>query len=435
MGVGYFQLSNRTPQDLYLVGNPQYTHFKTVFKRYTNFAIEPLLTPFNGDTAETWGRRLYSNIARNGDLLYRCYLVFRINVRDTATQEPFNIATLGTSLIEWVQISLGDQIIDKQYGEWLYIDGALNETFDKSSLLYEMEKINPLTTDEQHIFIPLRFWFNKNPGLSVPLIALQNSPLKLDLQVNTKEQVFNQSNVNINVKINSIQLLCEYVHLDAEEKRLFASNKHDYLIEQVQSTVNNPVPLNLTNPRMTDEEYERTNFTYDLNFNHPVKEIFWVVQDSNSSSLNSQSKNYNLYNFWRNFVYEREQIKEGTLVLNNKEVFDYKPNKFFRLVQNWEYHNSDRYYDLSFPSVNRENLVPCVYKYSFSLNPTDLQPSGTLNFSALDRAQLRLKFLRDMENFTLTGPNNVQSKVIRFYAVNYNMLRVQSGQGALAYIN
>jgi hypothetical protein len=435
MGVGFFQLSNRTPQDLYLIGNPQFTHFKSVFKRHTNFAIEPLLVPFNGDTNQTWGRRLYVNIPRNGDLLYRSYLVFRIRL-SVADDPNLNLNGFANSLIDWVQISIGDQIIDKHPGEWLQIFGAVYECIEKQLTLTELLRIEPNTTTEQVLYVPLRFWFTRHAGLACPLLALANADMKLELQVNPHNLVASTANL---VTLTSIQLLCEFIHLDAEEKRMFASNKHEYLIEQVQYSVGDSVPLQLNNPQVSNTAYENTNFTFDIRFNHPTKELLWVVQDSSANILGSTENvpGFNLYNYWRNFTLGREQIKEATLVLNNKEVFEFQTGKFFRILQSYEYHNNNRYSQDAVMNANDASLIPCVYKYSFALHPTNVQSSGTLNLSALDKAQVRMKFLRDADNFWLPTPagGNIASKQLRFYAVNYNILRIQSGMGAMAYIN
>ena len=437
MGVGFFQLSNRTPQDLYLIGNPQYSHFKTAFRRHTNFAIEPLLVPFNGDTRQTWGRRLYVNIPRNGDLLYRSYLVFKVALSSASAPPATAINGFANAIIEWVQISIGDQIIDKHTGEWLQIYGAVYECIEKQLTLSEMIRINSNTTEEQILYVPLRFWFTRHAGLACPLLALANAELKLELQVAPYSVVATTNNL---ITLTSIQLLCEFVHLDAEEKRLFASNKHEYLIEQLQYSVGDTVPLQLTNPVVQNTSYENTSFTFDIRFNHPTKELLWVVQDNLANlpgPITRTDKGFELFNYWRNFTLGREQVKEATLVLNNKEVFELQSGKFFRILQSYEYHNNNRYSQDVLLNATDASIIPCVYKYSFALHPTAVQSSGTLNLSALDKAQVRLRFLRDADNFSLPAPaqGNISYKQIRFYAVNYNILRLQSGMGSLAYIN
>ena len=155
MGIGYFQLNVTSKQDKYLVGNPQFTYFKSVYKRHTNFALETQFINFIGETSmgyqcsSNFGKKIYANIPKNGDLLHRMYLVIETQWGDSNTdlnEIKRKIGVDAQGLIEYIQIQIGDQIIDKHTGEWLHI---YNEIMlgDEQEMLSDMinlhDNINP----------------------------------------------------------------------------------------------------------------------------------------------------------------------------------------------------------------------------------------------------------------------------------------------------
>lgn len=427
MGLGYIQLAVKSATDAYLVGNPQFTYFKKAFVRHTPFAMEPMYLNFQGDTTNGFGKKFYCKIPRNADLLYRLYIQFEIKNNGTSWADSFGDE--GQSLIEFVDVFIGDQQIDRQYGEWLHIAGELFEPSGKSRVLSELIKIDntSISTASQTVIVPMRFWFCRNPGLALPLMALAYQDVRIDLQVATKEKVRNNSSGV--PYINNIKLICDYIHLSPEEKLLFSSSTHEYIIEQIQSNLGNAIPLQLTNPVIGDTAYENTTFNFDVRFNHPVKELFWVVQDNQDASGNTANGNY-VFNFWRNFTAGRDQIKEALISLNGKDGMEFLPGIYYRNLQTFLYHDNGCY-----SLTNYTNSGSGIYKFSFALYPQRLQSSGTLNFSGLENCRLKIKFYRDVDNFTLGGETNITSKTLRIYGINYNVLRIQSGSAGLGYIN
>jgi hypothetical protein len=345
-------------QDIYLTGNPQITFFKVVYRRHTNFAVEAIEQTFNGSAAE--GQKFSCTISRNGDLLHRVYLEVDVSAK---TQNGGN---RGFQMIDYVEVEIGGQCIDKHYGEWMAIWCSLTHDTDKQTLLELMcPEVNADPNKTEKVYLPLQFWFCRNPGLALPLIALQYHEVKLNVQ-------FSNSNGNAN-DLNCC-VFCDYIFLDTDERRRFAQVSHEYLIEQVQTS-------NVLNVGSAE-----------LRFNHPVKEIVWVGASDNDD----------------------QPIEDALLQLNGHDRFRKRSGSYFSDVQRYEHHTG----------ANNLALLGCpnnVNMYSFALKPEEHQPSGTCNFSRIDNAVL-----------TVNATSMAKMKV---YAVNYNVLRIMSGMGGLAYSN
>jgi hypothetical protein len=452
MGLGYLLLAVKSEQDNYLVGNPQFTFFKTVYRKHTNFALDNVFLNFVGETANQFGRKIYIDIPKNGDLMHRMYLVVDMESSTPITK----IAPLAYSLIESIEIFVDGLSLDKHYGEWLQI---WHELFnDRSKDLSLAHMISSHSTEKTNsLYIPLRFWFNNNVGLSLPLIALQNATIRIEVKFNSLSTVQsyckskdNSINVNQDISIKRIQMLTEYIHLDTEERRLFSSNTHQYLITQVQTSLKNPLQLFLNDG---DESYEQIQHRVDLRFNLPVKELFWTIQDTHGyildSSSNPTKKSYNSngilqYNYWRNFTPGQDQLRDAILVLNGKDMTEELPSKFYRTIQRYQYHQGYGLNNIIDESSTTDPNIPnsvCrdlsrgsgIYSYSFALKPEEYQPSGSLNFTQLEKAQLKLRLYRDTDNFTKNGANNISGKSMNIYAINYNILKVASGQGGVLF--
>ena len=412
MGLGYLTLATKSEQDKYLTGNPQFTFFKGVYKKHTNFATDYQYVNLIGDTNNSLGKKLYLELPKNGDLLYRTYLAISVKGSDNLR----NVIPIAYSLIEYVDLFIGGQRVDRHYGSWLRIWHELHATSEKQLALSEMISIHH-NADEKLLHVPLRFWFNNNIGSALPLIALQYNDVKLDIKFSDKNLVNTYSEyksggttVTVNdttFNISQVQLLCEYIHLDKEERRLFMSNSHEYLVTQVQTSLNNPVNLF---PNSSDESFEKMVHKTDLRFNHPVKELVWSFQDTNSLVIkkNDYLKDYQAkgifeYNYWNSFNAGKDQLIGANLVLNGKDVSEELPASFFRNVQHYQYHSGVRMKSIknNNDSLERPNDKDIdytngtgIYSYSFALSPEDYQPSGSLNFSNLEMAQLKYRLNR-----------------------------------------
>lgn len=429
MGLGYLTLATKSEQDKYLTGNPQFTFFKGVYKKHTNFATDYQYVNLIGDTNNSLGKKLYIELPKNGDLLHRAYLA--INVK--GSDDLKNVIPIAYSLVEYIDLFIGGQRVDRHYGSWLRIWHELNAPSEKQLALSEMVSIHH-NSDSKLLHVPLRFWFNNNIGSALPLIALQYNDIKLDIKFSDKNLVNTYSEyrsggstVSVNdttFNISQVQLLCEYIHLDKEERRLFMSNSHEYLITQVQTSLNNPVNL-FSNS--SDENFEKMVHKTDLRFNHPVKELVWTFQDTNSLVIKKddylkdyQAKGVFEYNYWNSFSSGKDQLIGANLVLNGKDMSEELPASFFRNVQHYQYHSGVRMKSIKNKNISSErpndndidySIGTGIYSYSFALSPEDYQPSGSLNFSNLEMAQLKYRLNRRgypkiLVNIATGGNNN-----------------------------
>jgi len=395
MGGGLLQLVAYGAQDVYLTGNPQITFFKVAYRRHTNFSMESIEQTFNG-TAD-FGRRVTCQVSRNGDLIHRMYLQVTLPALTSAKQWTDYV---GLALVKNVELEIGGQRIDKQYGDWMYIWNELSLPFGKrdgfkamvgSSLSYAGG-----STTAEVLYIPLEFWFCRNPGLALPLIALQYHEVKVNLEFRQLSELgaYNLGGGFLGLASGSLgtsSLWVDYVFLDTDERRRFAQLSHEYLIEQLQ---------------FTGEETVTTGANkIKLNFNHPVKELVWVLQEA-AAKFGVYSDDGDAGDFARSGA---NLCSVAKLQLNGHDRFAERAGKYFNLVQPYQHHEN-------VPSNTGINV------YSFALKPEEHQPSGTLNFSRIDSAVL---------NITAAAA----ATKCRVYAVNYNVLRVMSGMGGLAYSN
>ena len=437
MGGGLMQLVAYGAQDIYLTGNPQITFFKVVYRRHTNFSMEAIAQTFSGSA--DFGKDVVATISRNGDLVGRMYLEHTSSFKATSdsTSTSANDDTIaiccdyGSHLMKECEIEIGGQRIDKQYGHWHSVYSQLTEinpTGSQTTLFNRMSgngtgidsaianagsggvQSNGFTftdgdngpdTATARIFVPLYFWFCRNPGLALPLIALQYHEVKVKisfeeigkLAATTPGAVFGTSNSALEtggVDDKSFQLWCDYIYLDTDERRRFAQVSHEYLIEQLQF------------------ENATTGGTIDLKFNHPVKELIWagtrkVLSDTPNDAVN---------------LFERNKVAHALddkvhLKLNGHDRFSARDTRYFTRTQVWQHHTG---YGCTQDSSGEKDTIAV---YSFALKPEEHQPSGTCNFSRIDNAQLVQE----------------TAQPVNIYAINYNVLRIMSGMGGLAYSN
>jgi hypothetical protein len=255
-------------QDVYLTGEPQITFFKVVYRRHTNFAIEPIVQTFSGSS--DFGRTVTCNINRNGDLITKMYVVVDLN-EWTPSKDAGYVARLGHALIESAKVEIGGSKIDEHYGDWLNIWHELsrNTSQDRGydamiGNVSELTTINTETKSAYRMYVPLQFWFNRNNGLALPLIALQYHDVRMTIKFRDASSCVNGvAGVNLPT-MKDATLLIDYIYLDTEERKRFAQAQHEYLIEQLQFT--------------GSESVSSTNNKYRLNFNHPSKYLVWAHQ-------------------------------------------------------------------------------------------------------------------------------------------------------------
>jgi hypothetical protein len=475
MGGGLMQLVSYGAQDVYISGNPQITFWKILYKRHTNFAVESIEVTFNGQA--DFNKRVTAIINRNADLMYKTYVQVVLPEVTTTAGNFRWMHYIGHRLIKQVEVEIGGQRIDRQYGDWMQIwtqlateagtvralDSIIGNTPDLCLVKTSAgQPLNQACTNSEitkscvgfagcpakTLYIPLQFWFCRNPGVAIPLIALQYHEVRINVDFETQPNCVYQSAVSTSQvgSLAAASLYVDYCYLDTEERRRFAQQSHEYLIEQVQYT--------------GAESITSSSNKVQLNFNHPVKELFWVVQrdsfvdcstagDANAKFLGQQPFNYSddwdlavgLLSLFTNdgttdvpttgggssnFLLAKllvdadvrcdgkNPVEVAKLQLNGQDRFTEREGSYFDKVQPYQHHSRC-------PSTG-------INVYSFALRPEEHQPSGTCNFSRIDKATLQL-------TVSINTVLDARTAQIRVYALNYNVLRVMSGMGGLAYSN
>jgi hypothetical protein len=454
-------------QDIYLTGNPQITFFKVVYRRHTNFAMESIEQGFNGNG--DFGKKVTCTISRNGDLIHRTYLrVVLPNVTVPANSGFRWVDWVGHALVKSVELEIGGQRIDKHYGDWLHIWSELTQTaghiIGYSNMVGNTPRLTTLTRNNgtdamvvkgETLYIPLEFFYCSNPGLALPLIALQYHEVKINVDFNEARALYyceksttvggvttwsQDWNAVQTPTLSAAALFVDFIFLDTDERRRFAQVSHEYLISQLQHT--------------GDESTSSSTNKIKMNFNHPTKEVIWVVQpDDNVSDTTPFGKQ------WFNYTDAVDTTADPNSSLgggiqpgvaaggaNNVYINTYfdggaNPVDTARIQLNGHDRTADRdgrYYNLVQPYQHHENIPSKgINLYSFGLRPEEHQPSGTCNFSRIDNAILHLTLTNATVKGMVNGmPNGAPKNAkVRIYAVNYNVLRIMSGMGGLAYSN
>jgi len=518
MGGGLLQLVAYGAQDAYITGNPHITFWKVLYKRHTNFAIEAFRVNFTG--APNYGQRVVAVVNRNADLIWKTYV--QVVLPDTYTGKTNPVLwsgddqrRIGYLLLKKIEVEIGGQIIDTHYGEWLFLWECLTANFDTSVKLDSMVGglYNGSYTTATScggrpavLYIPLQFWFNRNPGLALPLIALQYHEVRFNITLGAATDLvskglytsISQAAANL-PDIQDMAMYMDYIYLDVEERRRFAQESHEYLIDQLQTGI--PQTINTASGRL------------DLTLNHPVKELIWVFQDARKTDCGSAVTA--AIGYTQPFTYD-DIVFKARIQINGQDRFDERYGDYFWKVQPYQHHSGgafwpihnavattasltnggatqaaftgvisgntlsvssssgtiavnmlitgagvplgtyitgygtgaggDGTYELSiFATVASTSMVGSLNNvqsqtsfnpinvYSFAISPEEHQPSGSCNFSRIDTATLVY------ESITSGGAGNYPSKAypynFRVYAVNYNIFRIMSGMGGLAYSN
>lgn len=575
MGGGLLQLVAYGAQDAYITGNPHITFWKVLYKRHTNFAMEAMRVNFTGSPA--YGQRSVVVINRNADLMFRTYLEVTLpDTRAAATGAAQDVLwtaggrrRLGYLLIQQVEIEIGGQIMDRHYGEWMYLWESLTSQYDQSVRLDQMLGAavegtfsTPAGCNGRPtvLYIPLSFWFCRNPGLALPLIALQYHEVRLNFifrqatdlvqNITTGGGAFTGGVVGAAAalpRFKDAAVYVDYIYLDTDERRRFAQQSHEYLIDQLQYGLQQSVTSQTVR--------------LDLTLNHPVKELVWVYQDARKLDC-SQLSALGTSNT-QPFAYD-DIANRCRLQLNGQDRFDERYGDYFWKVQPYQHHSGGAFephaytqpvgqtstgstfmtftattagntaltgftptggadqasvaglvftivnatvtasgavsaipgttftmpavgtttatlsanatssaastfyavYDpnvaltdpvtggsLGFQQTNPEAVgvlagqansvgytqsVNPINVYSFALAPEEHQPSGSCNFSRIDTTTLVFDSIVGMDGRSLAAgsfPSKNYPYLFRMYAVNYNIFRVMSGMGGLAYSN
>jgi hypothetical protein len=350
MGGGLLQLVAYGAQDAYISGNPHITFWKTLYKRHTNFAMEAFRVNFTG--TPSYGQRMVAVVNRNADLIWKTYV--QVVLPDTSVSAVPGGAVswtsdaqrrLGYALLKKIELEIGGQIIDTQYGEWLFLWENLTADVDTSFKLDAMvggPLAGNITTQTSCggrpgvLYIPLQFWFNRNPGLALPLIALQYHEVRFNIYLSKATDLVTAtgsysiaSAAAALPQIKDMSLYIDYIYLDVDERRRFAQESHEYLIDQIQTGLQQTITS--------------ANARIDLTLNHPVKELVGVFQDVRK--LDCASSLCANLGYTQPFNYD-DMVDKCRLQINGQDRFDERYGDYFFKVQPYQHHTGGAFWPM-----------------------------------------------------------------------------------------
>lgn len=473
---GLLDLVAHGVQDVYLIGNPSLSFFKKVYKRHTNFVTESIKVTFDGNP--NFGEKISVKIPSNGDLINT--ITMEVDLPELTATGSDNVHTIqyisniGQALIEYSEIKIGGQTIDKQYSEWVYIWSQLtlsnSKIKDYNQMIKSSAQNGPIT-----VYIPFYFWFCKDIANALPLVALQYHPVELEIKLRPLSQLYNfgeRSYYNLQYVSTLGPSAYKYTKTagalftpDIDGKIYVYNNGNSTAnitdigeVDSIQLDVQLPdsgltrgyVKPSYTlsgNPTITNiriyvdyiflDTFERSYFAKEehrylieqvqysenigitsseltkkvlLDFNLPVKELLWVCQNDEVLDNNEHLKFTNS----PDTIYENntDDLTNISLLYNGNDRFEPRQGEYFRLIQPF-YRHSNSVYD------------KYIYVYSLALEPEKHQPSGASNFSKIDK----------VEFVTLLRNNRSYTSKLKIFAINYNILRIARGMGGVAFAN
>ena len=458
MGGGVIQLIAWGSQNKYLMGNPSMTFFKKVFKTHTNFSMESISVDLNRTDANlNEPTILKAKLPRNGDLVTQIYFVFELPpiVSDSFTRFRW-LENVGEAIISKVTLSIGNVIVDQQGGEYMNVYNnfalpsfrrdmynkmvgnlsALTDPFKKQVInnvfqdnAIRITKVYPTqgnaqkpTLPSHKCFVPLQFYFNRDFTSALPIVALQYMDVDITIELRPITQIYqlfyyppgstvgeyrapNLDNSAHHIKnyipqdistylrgdtildLNA-RLEVNYVFLDKDERTFFMTKPIEYLVDQC----------------VRIDSYKLSEFNViDMKLQNPVKEFYWVYRRSDAVARNS----------WFDFLDNARNIMVTTkFMFNGVDRIEEKEPQYFNYVMPFQHHLGD-------PNEG-------VYCYPFALKPDEgiAQPSGSCNFSRIDKMQFVTKLIKPKGDYYYD---------MIFFASSYNILRISGGLASIFY--
>jgi hypothetical protein len=396
-----------------------------------------------------WNNTIRFNIEKKGDLLYGLYLVVRLpklsianlntpiqqNENDSNSIYRINYTDyIGNVLIEKISLYFNGSLIDEHYGDYMqfYTDLYLSDWNRKAMLGLDdyMNKPN-IRIEEETIYIPFKFWFCNDIKKPLPLIALQNTDIYIDvkfrdfnscvsvLEKDNNNNLFHSNYIHREQPIVDCHLQANFYYVDLNERKELATKEYEIVITQSQIR-NNIIG---------------STGTLDINFNHVVKDLMFSIQ---SSTNKNNSEFYNLsgkleyppnelknnldYNLWT-LQPEQHLLSRARILFNGIERIEWRDAKYYYYMQNHE----------NF----KNSLLSHFYVYSFNIDPTKFTSTAGCNFSRIDSAQLQVEIKPQSIVINNTGTiyKNNSEYELRCFATNFNVLVIKGGLAGLKYSN
>jgi len=493
MTGGLIQLVSIGFEDLYLNADPEITYFKMVYKRHTNFSQEPIIQMFN--TNADFGKRLTCSIAKTADLLSNMYIYVEIpelpklyNGSVENKIDKFKWAKkLGYALINYVELEINGQLVDKLYGDWMNIwsiltvsDGRKSEDILIGNIPELYEPSNG--KNSYKLYIPLDFFFSKNKGLALPLIALHMSDIKIHVEFNSLENVLIASPTHYitideyivhfkegeiltqNISGTDVNIIFET--FDYTTRRLYYTKYNDSIQYYTSSSKNVKSKYKLYNssgyyvmPSASETSHIISYPNVSLNTANMIVNFIYLdnlerkkfaISDHEylitTLSYSGEQTIYNTHTKMKlSFVNPSKElvwicqfnkIKNGYI----KDKFNYTSNlnsSGENIITKNSIHQNGQIRCLEEDKYLYNYLINYLYHtgsveegintYSYSLDPENYQPKGSCNFSKIDDLIIELTLS------SLISYNN--PALLRVYNYSYNILRITDGLAGLTFVN
>lgn len=415
-------------QDVYLVSPSEITFFKTTYARHTNFAMTELEMPFN-NTAGFGKQKFSCKISRSGDLLYGMYVSVNLPriqypgapafpLYDPTGVVPsycYWVNAIGHAMLEEVDCNIGAHEFDAQYSEFLEMWECLAAPSDR--LMSEMTgryasdvACAQASLKDQHLYVPMRFWFNRFTEQALPLVSLYWHDVELVFSTRARSQLFfgvgaayadaigGAPTMTVPQDVSGMLMLCNLIYLDRPERAAFANSKSEYIIDQTQFLGAEAVSVT------------SSTVNHSIRYNHPVQEIIWAIRTTAATASND----------WFNFQgalstagalpvqLPSDPFRSAQILINNHDRTIDHPAMYYRQVQPYQSH-------ARLPAPDR-----WVYCYCFGLKPEELLHTGSVNMSRMDNANLRITY-----NQALTGITPAVDGNLFIFARNKNVMKAR----------
>lgn len=419
------QVVSTGPHDEFLTQNPEHSFFESDYVTYEHFAIESI--DQTGSGTANFGSKVTYEIQKNADLVSGAHLEITlptVTATGGTTTTVAWIKKVGLYLLKKVYVDIGGQIIDTHYSQYFDLWSRLTMPASKKYAYGEMvgdqnpvEVVNPVTgfitrsfastlnfpassQASTKLIIPLRFWFCESFTEALPIASLLFNPVRIIVEFRAAAECYvlgTGASLTATAALSDVRLYVDYVFFQREARDRFAGEEHFYIISQVQHS--------------GEESVNSGNAKIKLNFNMPVTELLWGIQEDGAVAAN-----VNLLDFWDQYsgntnLVPKSPLTKAVLQLNGQDRFAERTWEYFARMYPFRYHTA----------VAESQGVFCI---PFALNPEDSQPSGTCNFSRVDNAYLNLTFKQISSS--LTGK-------VWIFARNLNFLKVKNGYGGLIF--
>ena len=427
--AGRVRLAVTGIQDQWLTGEPQFSYFIMNYRRHTRFATEAVESPFDGRVG--FGETLTCRIPNDtGDLVRSMMLKVTLDplpASDTPLVSNVYNTTAGSRIIEHADLIIGGQVIERLTGEYIYMyDQLYNNKDDTTQTLYFMtgHGNHIQFSDPYTFYVNLPFYFFRNPSLAIPMCAITKQLVEVRITFKPSDYKISYSYIKEyedsptwsvqptnDGSINNASLVTDYFFITDNEKSFLRTRPVEYVITQLQIATIPFEPNNASRSVM-------------LNFQHPVKELLFMVtlqernlapQDDGGPNILggvvAESDNTLYLSEEINIRSDTRFIKNISLEFNGSKVFDHG-RTHLAYQQSLQYHTGC-------PSPSHE-----FYTYSFSLKPEVYYPTGQVNMSRIIHKKLSVE---------LDEVDTLNDIFVNVYALNYNVLRIESGLAGLKF--